>query len=204
MTSPNSGPDFPRQVHITPAHFDQLRARFATAAEAEGILDVAYGTLDTPVGNLLLAGTEAGLVRIAYDRENHDAVLQSLADRISPRLLHAPARLDEVATELEEYFGSRRTRFDVTLDWRLSRGFRADVLHHLATDLPYGQTTSYGTVAELIGNPKAVRAVGTACATNPLPIVVPCRRVVRTGGSLGGYLGGPEARRTLLTLEHAA
>jgi len=196
--------DLARALPAAPGQLDALHARLAAAAAAEGVLDIAYRTLDTPVGTLLLAATELGLVRVAYGSENHDTVLQALADRISPRILHAPAQLDTVATELEEYFAGRRRTFDLPLDWRLSAGFRATVLHHLAADLAYGQTASYGTVAQLAGNPKAVRAVGTACATNPLPVVVPCHRVVRADGSAGGYVGGPDAKRALLILETAA
>jgi methylated-DNA-[protein]-cysteine S-methyltransferase len=182
---------------------DRLRARLAAAAEAEGILDVAYRTVDTPVGPLLLAATEQGLVRVAYPNQGHDAVLQALADRISPRVLHAPARLDPVVRQLDDYFAGRRRRFDVPLDWRLSTGFRSTVLHHLATDVDYGRTASYAALAALAGNPRAVRAVGSACATNPLPVVVPCHRVVRSDGAIGNYAGGVEAKRTLLDLEAA-
>ena len=182
---------------------DRLRARLAAAAEAEGILDVAYRTVDTPVGPLLLAATEQGLVRVAYPNQGHDAVLQALADRVSPRVLHAPGRLDPVARQLDDYFAGRRQRFDVPLDWRLSTGFRSTVLHHLAIDVDYGHTASYAALAALAGNPKAVRAVGTACATNPLPVVVPCHRVVRSDGAMGNYAGGVEAKRTLLELEAA-
>jgi methylated-DNA-[protein]-cysteine S-methyltransferase len=182
---------------------DLLRGRLAAAAEAEGILDVAYRTVDTPVGPLLLAATEQGLVRVAYPNQGHDAVLQALADRISPRVLHAPARLDPVARQLDDYFAGRRRRFDVPLDWRLSTGFRSTVLHHLAADVDYGRTASYAALAALAGNPRAVRAVGTACATNPLPVVVPCHRVVRSDGAIGNYAGGVEAKRTLLDLEAA-
>jgi methylated-DNA-[protein]-cysteine S-methyltransferase len=182
---------------------DALHTRLAAAAQRDGVLDVAYRILDSPVGSLLVAATEHGLVRVAYAVEGHDGVLQHLADRVSPRILHAPARLDEVARELDEYFAGARTRFDVSLDWRLSAGFRSVVLHHLP-EIAYGHTASYAAVAQLAGNPKAVRAVGTACATNPLPVVVPCHRVVRSDGAMGGYLGGVEAKRTLLTLEAAA
>jgi methylated-DNA-[protein]-cysteine S-methyltransferase len=183
---------------------DRLQARLAAAAEAEGILDVAYRTMDTPVGPLLLAATEQGLVRVAYPNQGHDAVLQALADRVSPRVLHAPGRLDPVARQLDDYFAGRRQRFDVPLDWRLSTGFRSTVLHHLAIDVDYGHTASYAALAALAGNPKAVRAVGTACATNPLPVVVPCHRVVRSDGAIGNYAGGVEAKRTLLELEAVA
>ena len=182
---------------------DRLQARLAAAAKAEGILDVAYRTMDTPVGPLLLAATEQGLIRVAYPNQGHDAVLQALADRVSPRVLHAPGRLDPVARQLDDYFAGRRQRFDVPLDWRLSTGFRSTVLHHLAIDVDYGHTASYAALAALAGNPKAVRAVGTACATNPLPVVVPCHRVVRSDGAIGNYAGGVEAKRTLLELEAA-
>jgi methylated-DNA-[protein]-cysteine S-methyltransferase len=198
------GHDLAAALHLTPGRLDALHARLTAAAAVDGVLDVAYRTLDTPVGSLLLAATELGLVRIAYAAENHDAVLQTLADRISPRILKAPARLDRTAIELDEYFSGRRHAFDLSLDWRLSAGFRATVLHHLATDLAYGQTASYGSVAQLAGNPKAVRAVGSACATNPIPVVVPCHRVVRADGSIGGYIGGSDAKRTLLALESTA
>jgi methylated-DNA-[protein]-cysteine S-methyltransferase len=181
----------------------RLHQRLIAAAQADGILDVAYRTVDTPVGTLLLAATNAGLVRVAYASEDHDAVLQALSDRISPRVLHAPARLDATARELDEYFAGRRHRFDLPLDWQLARGFRRTVLTHLA-DIGYGCTASYAAVAQLAGNPKAVRTVGTACATNPLPVVVPCHRVVRSDGSMGGYLGGVDAKRTLLALETSA
>jgi methylated-DNA-[protein]-cysteine S-methyltransferase len=181
----------------------RLHARLVEAAQSDGILDVGYRTVDSPVGTLLLAATDLGLVRVAYEVEKHDEVLQSLADRISPRVLEAPGRLDVVARELDEYFAGRLHAFDVALDWRLSSGFRRTVLNHL-TDIDYGHTASYATVARLAGNPKAVRAVGSACATNPLPVVVPCHRVLRADGTLGGYLGGVDAKRTLLSLEAAA
>ncbi len=196
--------DLRQNLPTATQHLAALHARLAAAAGADGILDIAYRVVDAPVGPLLLAATERGLVRVAFAGEDHDAVLQTLADRVSPRILHAPARLDGVAAELEEYFAGRRRVFDVSLDWSLTGGFRSVVLHHLAADVGYGQTVSYGAVARLTGNPTAIRAVGTACATNPLPVVVPCHRVVRSDGSMGGYLGGLEAKRTLLTLEAAA
>ena len=177
-----------------------LHDRLVAAAQADGLLDVAYRTLDTPVGTLLLAATEQGLVRVAYDVEGHDAVLATLASRVSPRVLAAPGRLDPVARELDEYFAGSRRAFDVPLDRRLSSGFRAEVLRHLP-EIGYGHTESYAQVAAAAGNARAVRAVGSACATNPLPVVVPCHRVVRSDGSIGGYAGGPAAKRALLTLE---
>jgi methylated-DNA-[protein]-cysteine S-methyltransferase len=181
----------------------RLHARLAAAADEAGILDVAYRTVDTPVGPLLLAATERGLVRVAYTREDHDRVLDQLATSISPRVLRAPARLEGAAREIEEYFAGRRSRFDLPLDFRLSHGFRRTVLSHL-TEIGYGRTASYAAVAAAAGNPKAARAVGTACATNPLPVVVPCHRVLRGDGTIGQYVGGTEAKRALLTLEAAA
>jgi methylated-DNA-[protein]-cysteine S-methyltransferase len=180
----------------------RLQARLERAAEAEGLLDVAYTTVDSPVGALLLAATPKGLVRVAYDIEDHDRVLDTLAQRLSPRVLRAPKRLDAAARELDEYFGGRRQAFDLPLDLSLSRGFRQLVQRHLP-EIGYGQTRTYGQVAALVGNPKAVRAVGTACASNPLPLVVPCHRVLPASGGPGRYVGGPAAKVTLLTLEAA-
>ncbi len=180
-----------------------LRTRLASAAERDGLLDVAYRTVDTPVGTLLLAATDAGLVRVAYQREGFDGVLETLAARLSPRILEAPRRLDTIAAELEEYFAGRRRAFDVPLDFALSSGFRQAVQRSLPR-IDYGHTRSYKDVAQLVGNPGAVRAVGTACATNPLPVVVPCHRVLRADGSLGGYIGGADAKSALLALERAA
>jgi methylated-DNA-[protein]-cysteine S-methyltransferase len=188
---------------VDPADLDRLTARLALAADDAGLLDVAWTTVDTPVGPLLLAGTPQGLVRVAYGTEGHDAVLQTLADRISPRVLRAPARLSAAVQQFEEYFAGRRTAFELPLDLRLAAGFRRAVLTQLR-QVGYGTTASYATVAAAAGSPRAVRAVGTACATNPLPVVVPCHRVVRSDGALGNYVGGVEAKRTLLTLEAAA
>ncbi|MDR0343300.1 MAG: methylated-DNA--[protein]-cysteine S-methyltransferase [Nocardiopsaceae bacterium] len=181
----------------------RLHARLAATAAAEGILDVAYRVLDTPVGSLLLAATARGLVRVAYPRQGHEAALVQLAQTVSPRILAAPERLDAVALQLEEYFSRRRTVFDVPVDLRLASGFRRQVLAHLP-HIPYGATESYAQVAAAAGSGRAVRAAGTACAVNPVPIVVPCHRVVRSDGSYGGYAGGPEAKRALLALEAAA
>ncbi|MFK0150446.1 methylated-DNA--[protein]-cysteine S-methyltransferase [Streptomyces sp. NPDC090499] len=180
-----------------------LHRRLEQAAERADLIDVAYTTVDSPVGRLLLAATPAGLVRVAFDGEDHDRVLEVLGQRLSPRILRAPQRLDAAARELDEYFARSRRVFDVPLDLSLSRGFRRLVQTHLP-EIGYGQTRSYREMAELVGNPRAVRAVGTACATNPLPIVVPCHRVLRADGSLGGYVGGVEAKTALLDLEAAA
>lgn len=181
----------------------RLHRRLEQAAEQADLVDVAYTTIDSPVGKLLLAATPKGLVRVAYDGEDHDRVLEALGQKLSPRILRAPKRLEEAAREIDEYFARRRRAFDVPLDLSLSRGFRRLVQTRLP-EIGYGQTRSYRDMAELVGNPKAVRAVGTACATNPLPIVVPCHRVLRTDGTLGGYVGGIAAKTTLLDLEAAA
>ncbi len=180
----------------------RLRTRLATAALADGTLDVAYRTVDSPVGPLLLARTPAGLVRVAFAVQDHDAVLQSLADTVSPRVLRAAAPFDDVVRELDEYFAGRRRTFDVPLDLRLLHGFRRTVVEHLP-DIPYGVTASYADVAASTGSPRAVRAVGTACALNPLPLVLPCHRVVRSDGTPGRYAGGDAAKLTLLALETA-
>jgi methylated-DNA-[protein]-cysteine S-methyltransferase len=180
----------------------RLHARLVAAAAREGILDVAYRVMDTPVGPLLLAATEQGLVRVAFPAQGHDAALAQLAEVVSPRVLNAPGRLDAAAHQLDEYFARRRRVFDVPVDLRLSKGFRRSVLAHLP-HIPYGRTESYAQVAAAAGSPRAVRAVGSACAANPVPIVVPCHRVVRSDGSFGGYAGGADAKRTLLTLEAA-
>ena len=186
-----------------PGTLSRLRHRLGLAAEAEGLLDVAYTTIDSPLGTLLLAATPKGLVRVAYDVEDHDRVLGTLAQRISPRVLRAPRRLDAAARELDEYFSRQRRVFDLPLDLSLSKGFRQLVQRHLP-EIGYGQTRTYRQVAELVGNPRAVRAVGTACATNPLPVVVPCHRVLRADGTPGGYVAGPGVKKALLSLEAAA
>ena len=186
-----------------PGTLSRLRHRLGLAAEAEGLLDVAYTTIDSPLGPLLLAATPKGLVRVAYDVEDHDRVLNTLSQRLSPRVLRAPRRLEAAARELDEYFSRQRRVFDLPLDLSLSKGFRQLVQRHLP-DIGYGQTRTYRQVAELVGNPQAVRAVGTACATNPLPVVVPCHRVLRADGTPGRYVGGPAAKLTLLNLEAAA
>lgn len=180
----------------------RLHRLLESKAERDGVLDVAYTVVDSPVGRLMLAATTRGLVRVAYATEDHDRVLETLAQKLSPRVLRAPQRLDAAARELEEYFTRRRQAFDLPLDLSLSHGFRQLVQRHLP-EIGYGQTRSYRQIAELVGNPGAVRAVGTACATNPLPVVVPCHRVLRADGSLGGYIGGTQAKTTLLQLEAA-
>lgn len=182
---------------------ERLHRVLEASAGRDGVLDVAYRTIDSPVGSLLLAATEKGLVRVAFEREDHDQVLDSLATKLSPRILRAPSRLDQPAFELDQYFSGARTEFDLPLDFSLSHGFRQAVHRYLPT-IGYGQTQSYAQVARQVGHPNAVRAVGTACATNALPIVVPCHRVIRTDGTLGGYVGGLAAKTSLLQLETAA
>ena len=179
----------------------RLRTALASRAQEQNLLDVAYRTVDTPIGQLLLAATPAGLVRVAYARQGHDAVLTALASQISPRVLFAPRRLDDAARQFDDYFARHRRAFDLAVDLRLAHGFRRTVLEHLP-DVGYGRTVSYGELAAQVGSPGAARAVGSACATNPLPLVVPCHRVVLSDGSPGGYVGGPEIKRVLLDLEH--
>jgi methylated-DNA-[protein]-cysteine S-methyltransferase len=182
---------------------DELRSRLADRADQKGLLDIAYRTVDSPFGPLLLAACPEGLVRVAFEREDHEAVLAQLAGAISPRILRSAPRTDPVARQLDEYFAGRRRRFDVAVDLRLVRGFRRAVITHLP-EIAYGSTESYATVARAAGNPAAVRAVGSACSHNPVPVVVPCHRVIRSDGTLGQYLGGPEAKAALLALENAA
>ena len=180
-----------------------LRTRLADDAEAAEILDVAYRTIDTHIGTLLIAATDRGLVRVAFEVQGHDQALEDLATRVSPRILRAPRRLDTAAREIEEYLIGRRAAFDLPLDLRLAAGFRREVLHHLP-DIHSGQTASYAAMATAVGNPRAVRAVGTACAMNPLPLVIPCHRVVRSDGTIGQYAGGAPAKQTLLALERSS
>ena len=186
---------------VTDDEMVRLRTVLVDRAEIEGLLDVAYRIVDSPVGSLLLAATPEGLVRVAFACEDHDTVLAALADTVSPRIMASAPRTDQVARQLEEYFTGRRRRFDVTLDLRLASGFRRTVISHLP-DIAYGSTATYAAVAAAAGNPAAARAVGSACSHNPVPLVLPCHRVLRSDGTLGGYRGGPDAKATLLALEH--
>lgn len=174
--------------------------RLAERAHEEGLLDVAYTTTDSPFGLLLLASTRKGLVRVGLPNQDADALLVDLADRVSPRVLEAPAELDEARRELDLYFEGELDHFDLPLDWRLSDGFQLRVQKAIAR-IPYGETRNYTEMATRAGNQRAVRAAGTACGRNPLPLVVPCHRVLRSGGGLGGYGGGVEMKRGLLELE---
>jgi methylated-DNA-[protein]-cysteine S-methyltransferase len=193
--------DIAQHFPVDADDLQRLHARLERDAQAGNLLDIAYRTVDSAVGMLLLAATPRGLLRVAFANEGHDVVLQNLSQRVSPRMLEAPARLDPVARQLDQYFTGGRHSFDVPLDWSLSHGFRRTVLEHLNADVSYGATASYAALAQLSGSPKAVRAVGTACATNPIPIVVPCHRVIRSDGTVGAYRGGPAAKRVLLDLE---
>ncbi len=170
-------------------------------AAAEGLLDVAYTTVDSPFGPLLVAATPHGLVKISFPATyDTDETLQDLATRISPRVLEAPARLDDVRHQLDRYFEGRLREFDLPLDWQLSKGFRRRALRAIDR-IPYGRTRSYTDIARSAGNERAVRAAGTACGSNPIPIVVPCHRVLRSGGALGGYGGGLPMKEALLEME---
>jgi methylated-DNA-[protein]-cysteine S-methyltransferase len=179
---------------------EQLMAALGERAARAGLADIAYGSLDSPVGELLVAVTDRGLVRVAFSSEVEDQVLAELAARLSPRVLRIPRRTDAVRRELDEYFEGTRRRFDVPVDWSLIRGFAQGVLRATA-QVPFGQTTTYRQVAEAAGSPRASRAAGNALGSNPIPIVVPCHRVLHSGGGLGGYAGGLDRKRALLTLE---
>ena len=175
---------------------DRLREH----AAAEGLLDVAYAAADSPFGTLLLAQTPRGLVRVGLPSQDYDELLSELATKVSPRVLEAPARLDEARRELDRYFAGELREFGLPLDWSLSHGFRQRVLAGIAT-IPYGETRTYTEMAAGAGNPRAVRAAGSACGSNPIPVVVPCHRVLRRSGGLGGYAGGLEMKESLLELE---
>ena len=180
---------------------DELDTLLAERAAAEGLLDVAYASADSPLGPLFVATTPRGLVRVAYSEFRSESdVVEELARKVSPRVLEAPARLDEVRRELDEYFDGRRTDFDLPIDWSLAPGFTGKVLHETAR-IGFGRTSTYAEVASGAGSPRAVRAAGNALGANPMPVVVPCHRVLRTGGALGGYTGGVERKEFLLRLE---
>lgn len=185
-----------------PADLARLCARLADEATSAELVDVAWRAVDSPFGPLLLAATPLGVVKVAFEREGHDAVLVDLATRVGPRVLRASARLDDVTRQLDEYFTGRRHTVEVPIDLRLASGFRREVVEALPT-IAYGHTASYGELARAVGRPRAARAVGTACAQNPLPLVLPCHRVVRSDGSPGQYGGGAAAKQWLLAHEAA-
>jgi methylated-DNA-[protein]-cysteine S-methyltransferase len=176
--------------------------RLTERAGAEGLLDVAYASVDSPFGTLLVAETPRGVVKLSLPSYDPEEALEEIAAKISPRILEAPARLDEARRELELYFEGRLTEFGLPIDWRLTGGFRGKVQREIAR-IPYGQTRSYSDLARSAGNQRAVRAAGTACGSNPVPIVIPCHRVLRTGGALGNYGGGVPMKEALLKLEGA-
>jgi methylated-DNA-[protein]-cysteine S-methyltransferase len=176
-----------------------LKRQLAERADEEGLVDVAYTSVDSPLGPLTAAATPQGLVCLSYG-EPSDELLDELATKLSPRLLEAPGRLDLARRELDEYFEGRREQFDLPLDWSLIYGFTRRVLEATAR-IDYGQLQTYADMAAAAGSERAVRATGNALGSNPIPIVVPCHRVVRTGGKLGGYTGGVERKEFLLRLE---
>jgi methylated-DNA-[protein]-cysteine S-methyltransferase len=186
-----------RAAEALPGTVPELAGR----AEAEGLVDVAYASVDSPLGPLVVAATPRGLVRVAYtDRSTPDEVLEELAARVSPRVLESPRRVDPVRRELDEYFAGRRREFDTPVDWSQLSGFTRKVLRATAR-IGFGDTSTYAGVATQAGSPRAVRAAGNALGANPIPVVVPCHRVLRTGGALGGYAGGSERKEFLLRLE---
>ena len=185
------------------ADAEEVARRFAERAAAEGAARIAYATVDTPVGSTSIAATPQGLVSVGLPNRDLDDFLAELADEVSPRIVEAPGTLDTARRELEEYFTGQRQAFDLPLDWRLvPGGFYRKVLR-ATSHLPFGITATYGEIAAKAGNARAHRAAGTALGSNPLPIVVPCHRIVRSGGDPGNYGGGPELKRWLLALEGA-
>ena len=189
-----------RTLRSGPPHGASPLPDVAAAAAAAGLADVVYASLDSPVGRLVLAASPRGLVRIAYADDGENVVLADLAARVSPRLLADPRPLEGARRELDEYFRGRRHRFELALDRRLLSAFAGRVLAATA-EIPYGTTASYRDVASAAGSPRGSRAAGNALGSNPLPIVLPCHRVVHADGGLGGYTGGVERKRTLLAIE---
>jgi methylated-DNA-[protein]-cysteine S-methyltransferase len=208
--NPLSDKQLKKMLKQAPATTDLDRALqgVLVRAERDGLIDVAYAEVDSPFGQLLVARTDRGVVRLKLPggrdgRISADETLENLATTISPRVLEAPSRLDEERRELEEYFEGKRDHFDVSVDWALTPpGFRNRALHAVAR-IPYGKTKTYAEIAKSAGNPRAFRAAGTACGHNPIPVIVPCHRVVQSGGGIGNYGGGPEMKRALLDLEGA-
>jgi methylated-DNA-[protein]-cysteine S-methyltransferase len=181
--------------------------RLIARADDEGLIEVAYATVDSPYGEMLVAATEKGVVKLALPSHRgselrEDEVLQQLASAVSPNVLELPKRLDPVRRELDAYFEGELHEFSSPVDWRLARGFADKVLHQVKR-IPYGKTLSYGEVAAKAGNPRAFRAAGTACGINPVPLIVPCHRVLQAGGKPGNYGGGPEMKLSLLKMEGA-
>lgn len=185
---------------VPPGSLDRLRQSMAARARADGLVDLSYRIVDSPYGPLLLARSDRGLVRVAFELEGFDRVLDDLSVSLGPRVLRSDAALADDARQMEEYFDGDRRRFDIAVDLRLVHGFRHDAVVALS-EIPYGTTESYKDLARRAGRPTAVRAAGSACANNPVPIVVPCHRIVRSDGSIGNYLGGAEVKTALIELE---
>jgi methylated-DNA-[protein]-cysteine S-methyltransferase len=179
---------------------EEVAQRFAALAEKEGLVEVAYASIDSPFGPVVLAATDRGVVRLNLPAYDADEFLARISTEISPAILESPARLDPVRRQLDEYFEGRLKRFTVPLDWQLIHGFQEKVLR-ATYSIPYGETLTYGEVAAEAGNPRAFRAAGTALGRNPIPLIVPCHRVTRSGGDPGNYGGGPEMKKSLLKLE---
>jgi methylated-DNA-[protein]-cysteine S-methyltransferase len=189
-----------RKAPVTELDRKGLTKALAQRAGASGLLDVAYAELESPIGELLVFVTPRGLLRVKYADEPIEGVLADVAARVSPRILRAPSRTDAVRRELDGYFALRRRSFDLPIDWSLVGGFAGRVLRETAR-IPFGDIRSYGQVASRAGSPRAARAAGNALGSNPIPIVVPCHRVLHANGSLGGYSGGLDRKRYLLALE---
>jgi len=192
-----------RGVCEHPEHsVSEASSRLSTRIAAEGLADVSYAPVESPFGTLLAAATTRGLVRVAFPEEDVDVVLERLARQLSPRIIEAPGPLDPIKRELDEYFAGRRRAFELPLDWALIGVFARRVLRATSA-IPYGSVHTYSEVAAEAGSPRGSRAAGNALGSNPIPIVIPCHRVLRTGGALGGYAGGLPRKRYLLELEGA-
>ena len=189
-------------IATLPVDLDAIGSRLAAEAEREGLVEVAWTLADSPIGELLLAATDDGLIRVGYPNQDADELLGELAVKVGPRVLEAPARLDDARRQLEQYFEGERREFELPIDWRLSRGFRREVLTACAA-IPFGETRTYTEMAVAAGSPRAFRAAGSALGSNPIPVVVPCHRVLQSGGGLGGYGGGLPVKERLLELEGA-
>ena len=191
-----------------PGDLERATGALLARAENEGLIDVAYSEVDSPFGTMLVAGTDRGLIRVAFPHRKGTAtrdwaeLLDEIAEVVSPRIVESPQRLDDARRQLDEYFEGRRHEFELPLDWRLTHGFQGKAIKQIAR-IPYGRTLTYSELAAKAGNPRAFRAAGTACGANPLPPIVPCHRVLPSGGGVGNYGGGPEMKRELLRLEGA-
>ena len=203
-TAPNEALIRETIAAVEPPNLDlgAIAGRVAESGARDGLVEVAYTTTDTPIGELVLAATDDGLVRVGWASDERDRILTELSLAIGPRVLEMPARLDDVRRQLDEYFAGKRTDFDLELDWRLSRGFVRAVLTE-TWRIPFGETRTYAEMAAAAGSPRAFRAAGSALGANPIPVIVPCHRVLRSGGGLGGYGGGLPVKQQLLELEGA-